>query len=79
MIKRFLLFAGESYYPQGGLDDLLGSYDTLADAVQALNDRPDGSDEWAEVLDTALGGRIDLCLTAKSGPCRWQAQPIEDL
>lgn len=32
-MKRFILFAGETYYPQGGMKDLQGSFDTLQEAL----------------------------------------------
>lgn len=35
-MKRFLLFAFEHYYPSGGLLDVVGSYDTAEEAIEAL-------------------------------------------
>jgi hypothetical protein len=34
-VKRYLLFAGDSYYPQGGWDDLQDSFDTSQEAIEA--------------------------------------------
>lgn len=35
-MKRFLAFYGDNYYPSGGVYDLLGDFDTLMEAVAAL-------------------------------------------
>lgn len=32
MAKRYLLFAGEYYYPSGGFHDYKGSFETINDA-----------------------------------------------
>ena len=34
-MKRYWLFAGDTYYPRGGFRDLRGEYDTLEAAVEA--------------------------------------------
>jgi hypothetical protein len=31
-MKRFILFAGHHYYPNGGVNDFHGSFDTITDA-----------------------------------------------
>jgi len=52
MIKRFLLFAGNDYYPEGGANDFKGSYDSIEDAVKAHNPKEfeyDGG--WANIFD----------------------------
>jgi hypothetical protein len=43
----FLLFAGDSYYPDGGADDFLGAFPTVAAAKHAF--RP-GSSTWAHIV-----------------------------
>lgn len=32
-MKRYMLFAGDSYYAKGGMQDFIGTYDTLAEAL----------------------------------------------
>lgn len=32
-MKRFMLFRGRNYYPSGGIDDLVGNYDTIDEAI----------------------------------------------
>jgi len=38
-LKRYLAFFGDQYYPLGGMEDLLGSSDTLGSAVEQLNSK----------------------------------------
>lgn len=37
-MKRYLVFAYMNYYPNGGWDDLSGSFDTIPEALAHLND-----------------------------------------
>jgi len=56
-LKRFLLFAGEHYYPQGGVNDLQNSFTTLEEARVAANSmiRIRVDIQWANILDTNTG------------------------
>lgn len=54
-MKRFLLFAGDNYYPCGGTYDLIGDFDTQEEAEAAT-----GVCDWAHILDTATGQTIVL-------------------
>ena len=38
-MKRYWLFFGNNYYPDGGMEDLLSSHDTLTDAIKAFDDK----------------------------------------
>lgn len=58
-MKRFLLFKGDDYYPQGGFDDFVGSYDTVDEAMDAH--KPE-SCQWAHVADS-----LEWSIVAKSG------------
>ena len=49
--KRFLVFAGENYYPLGGWKDLVGSFDTLEECETFLLAQPVGKWEWNEIVD----------------------------
>lgn len=33
VVRRFWLFHGRTFYPEGGANDFAGSYDTIDDAV----------------------------------------------
>ena len=50
-MKRFLVFAGECYYPQGGWDDFKGSYEHELEAKQTAEGHAQGY-RWAHVVDT---------------------------
>lgn len=52
-MKRYLVFAGLDYEPSGGANDLVGSYETCAEALR--NHAPLPSDWWGHVLDTHTG------------------------
>jgi hypothetical protein len=51
-IKRFVLFAGHNYYPNGGWDDFQGSFDTLEDA-ESFNQTI--SSDWWHIIDLTTG------------------------
>ena len=51
-MKRYLLFAGDKYYPYGGWEDFKGSFDLETSAlVAAANEAAD----WWQVVDTHTG------------------------
>jgi len=65
-MKRFLLFAGDCYYPEGGAEDFIGGCDTMEEAETLLLGNDDdwgkpscryrnASSQWANVLDPATG------------------------
>lgn len=48
-LKRYLLFAGSTYYPTAGFGDFIESYDSWEDAIkEAETTRCD----WWQVIDT---------------------------
>lgn len=50
-MKRFLLFAGTTYYACGGWADFIGAYDSVELAVAVA-----GNDyDWFHVIDSATG------------------------
>lgn len=61
-MKQFLVFYGSIYYPSGGMDDFIGDYDNIDDAIAAVNkaafdDRKYKADEkweyaWGHIYDT---------------------------
>lgn len=49
-MKKYLLFAGDNYYPMGGFDDFRGDFDTIELAEQHL--KACFSDvDWAHIVD----------------------------
>lgn len=63
-MKRFLLFASSFYYPNGGWDDFIGSFDTVEGAVEFLTsvDKEEVHHDWYQVVDT-----ITFTIVARSG------------
>jgi hypothetical protein len=60
-MKQYLAFFGETYYPLGGMTDLIGDYDSVEDAIQAIHDAHKKYDihshgwnghVWCHVYDT---------------------------
>lgn len=52
-MKRYWLFVGEQYYPNGGILDLHSSYDTAEEAEAAGKAEIDTgfNDKWFQVVD----------------------------
>ena len=48
MTKKYLLFAGEYYYPSGGFHDFKGSFDTIRDVLSNVWDYHD----WYHIVDS---------------------------
>lgn len=49
-MKRFMLFFGDRYYPQGGMRDFIGSYNTIEEAVEKTLDQINDYD-WFHIYD----------------------------
>lgn len=54
-MKRYWLFAGDNYYPAGGMSDLVGMFDTLTDCIENFPKRHD----WWHIFDTKTGRRYN--------------------
>lgn len=49
-MKKYLLFAGDNYYPMGSIRDLIGDFDTVDEALAEANRKrtyDDGSGSWS--------------------------------
>lgn len=53
-LKRFLLFNGQCYYPGGGWDDFIGSFDSL-DEAKSVYGGSGGTFDWFQVVDLETG------------------------
>ena len=51
-MRRYLVFAGDTYYPAGGWDDFYESFDTLTDALDGLIH---ASKDWGQIVDSQTG------------------------
>lgn len=54
-MKRFLLFAGETYYPGGGWDDFVDDYDTLEEAEAKAKTL---KENWWDIVDTTTKTKV---------------------
>lgn len=54
-MKRFVVFAGDYYYPSGGANDFQDAFDTLAEALAFARPRLGPLWDWAHVWDTQTG------------------------
>ncbi len=50
LMKKYLLFSGDMYYPCGGWDDFQGEYDTIEEAKEIAEKQ---GDEWWQIVDLA--------------------------
>ena len=53
-MKNFALFAGEDYYPSGGMDDLVGRFDSVEEALVVAftyEDENSRGYDWHQVVD----------------------------
>jgi hypothetical protein len=60
-MKQYLAFFGETYYPNGGMSDLINDFDTVQQAIQAITDTHKKHDihnhgwdghVWCHIYDT---------------------------
>jgi len=54
--KRFIVFAGDHYYPEGGWSDLFGSSDTKEEAIKYLIGQ---CIDWWEIVDRESMEMVD--------------------
>jgi hypothetical protein len=60
-MKRYLLFAGDEYYPTGGWGDFISDFDTLEEAKKdLLSGRFDK--DWYQIVDTQNKEVVDFFL-----------------
>lgn len=62
-MKRYLLFAGDNYYPLGGWDDFEGDFDTADEALGRLTYLIERKTfwnrvRWGQVIDLELGKQV---------------------
>jgi hypothetical protein len=77
-MKRYLLFAGYQYYPDGGWEDFKGGFDTLQECSDAYvlwystgGGSPHG--RWAQIVDLQKLGGPGIVLTQNgSATISWE-------
>jgi len=45
-MKNYLAFYGDCYYPRGGMDDFIGDFDTLEEAIKAIEEAHKNRKDW---------------------------------
>lgn len=53
-MKRYLAFAGLSYYPSGGMKDFVGQYDEIEEAKSAILNELREHDDYRSLEDIRL-------------------------
>jgi hypothetical protein len=56
-MKRYLLFYGDTYYPDGGWGDYAGDFDSLAESIKEANASHREWD-WAHVVNSSERGIV---------------------
>jgi len=59
-MKRYLIFVGDNYYPEGGWKDYRGSLDTLEAALSLVASIPG---DWWQIVDAQTGA---ICMKNQS-------------
>ena len=57
-MKRYLVFAGDTHYPEGCWHDLAGDADTL-DEAKVLISEPKFERKWRQIIDTTTGKKAE--------------------
>ena len=69
---RYILFAGENYYPEGGMRDKQGVFKEINDCFDYLLDSANtdgynGTPDWAHIYDIRMDCTIFLSMTLENG------------
>ena len=73
MSERFMLFAGSHYYPGGGMNDYVRSFDTVEQAISNIGTGWAARNDWMHVLDSKTGEvyNTNLISHSASSICAW--------
>lgn len=76
----YLLFAGEWYYPAGGIDDYVGTFATVEDAQKAFHVR---REDWGQIVEMRLTSCNPLMVKILEDRRKWkivdgQAEPVSE-
>ena len=56
---KYHVFSGVDYYPEGGIFDYSGSFDTLAEAVKQALEASSEHYQWAQVCRVTPTGELE--------------------
>jgi hypothetical protein len=71
-VKRYVVFACQEYYPAGGWDDFIASFDTEAEAETCEAEQRQQHD-WVQIIDMETGDPLPY--RGESGPRTCAADP----
>ena len=57
-MKRYLVFGGSAYYPDGGWDDFLLDTSNLEEATNKVDEYCKNSSTWAHVADSKVKKKV---------------------
>lgn len=67
-MRRYLLFSGADYYPGGGFEDFVDSFDTVENAMMAYEPN---SHTWAQVVDGETGEILECTWRDGNEKAEW--------
>jgi 3-methyladenine DNA glycosylase AlkD len=78
-MKRYMLFAGENYYPDGGMRDFIKSVATIQEANEWCDEIKAGNNyfDWWQVVDSIEDMLVFYNLGNKGEIREWQ-EKVED-
>lgn len=56
----FFVFTWDTFYPEGGMNDLIASCDSLAEAMQIVTDRSRSRDWWQIASIDVYTGKLEI-------------------
>lgn len=59
-MKRYLVFYADAYYPLGGIDDFIGDYDTIEEAIKVVQETHRKNIKDDVNWDYALANILDI-------------------
>jgi hypothetical protein len=71
----YALFAGENYYPAGGVDDFVGVFESLIDAHNHAIHQVEF--EWGHIVDTATFTKVLVWACVTEGKRATKTRPAQ--
>ena len=59
-MKRYLVFAGDYFYPGGGWSDFVDSYKEVDDAIRVAVEEAKSDHRWAHIVDTEKDVMLEI-------------------
>jgi hypothetical protein len=62
MLKRYLVFAGNTFYATGGWSEFVGSFDSVEEARDAakIYEGEGGHHDWRDIVDIHAGRTVEF-------------------